>query len=450
MLAAIDELGFVRNEAARRLRGAGSRTLAYVVLDAANPFFTDVARGVQDAADTAGLVVYLCDSGQGTDRQNAYLDLLEQQRVLGVLITPVDPHDPRISTLGGRGMPVVLVDRVAGPGLCSVSVDDVLGGELAVTHLLDSGHRRIAFVGGPRRIGQVADRITGAEQAIAAAGTGELLVHGDRDAEHRRGPPGRRTAGRAAGVRDARPPRSAATTWSRSGCCSRWRSSGSRVPADLAIVGYDDVEFAQAAAVPLTSVSQPRQLLGRTAAELLLAEAGGDPDHEHRQVVFSPELVVRASTLLPGRNSVSGVSFCRPRRSFMRCKPVIPTGGHPRVRSIRCPPTPLSSTPPTSTGRPPSTRTRWPSTASSARPRPGDPGRRRALPDRTATTLRVQGGKGGDVVTTDGPYAETKEVLTGFYLLECADLDEAIATAAAIPAAWHGAVEVRPIIPMQD
>ncbi len=68
----------------------------------------------------------------------------------------------------------------------------------------------------------------------------------------------------------------------------------------------------------------------------------------------------------------------------------------------------------------------------------------------TATTLRVQGGKGGDVVTTDGPYAETKEVLTGFYLLECADLDEAIATAAAIPAAWHGAVEVRPIIPMQD
>lgn len=66
----------------------------------------------------------------------------------------------------------------------------------------------------------------------------------------------------------------------------------------------------------------------------------------------------------------------------------------------------------------------------------------------TATTLRVNGGKGGDVVTSDGPYAETKEVLTGFYLLECPDLDEAVATAAKIPAAWHGAVEVRPIIPM--
>ena len=142
VLAAIEELGFVRNEAARRLRGAGSRTLAYVVLDAANPFFTDVARGVQEAADEAGLVLYLCDSGQGVERQNAYLELLEQQRVTGVLITPVDPADPRITALQARGTPVVLVDRVAGPGLCSVSVDDVLGGDLAATHLLETGHRR--------------------------------------------------------------------------------------------------------------------------------------------------------------------------------------------------------------------------------------------------------------------------------------------------------------------
>src|SRR3954463_4086359 len=70
-------------------------------------------------------------------------------------------------------------------------------------------------------------------------------------------------------------------------------------------------------------------------------------------------------------------------------------------------------------------------------------------PTSTATTIRVTGGKGGDVVTTDGPYVETKEVLNGFYLLECADLDEAVATAAAIPAAWHGVVEIRPVIPMR-
>jgi hypothetical protein len=67
-------------------------------------------------------------------------------------------------------------------------------------------------------------------------------------------------------------------------------------------------------------------------------------------------------------------------------------------------------------------------------------------PTTTATTVRVSGGKGGDVITSDGPYAETKEALTGYYLLECADLDEAVALAAKMPAAWNGAVEVRPVI----
>ena len=128
VLAAIEELGFVRNEAGRRLRGASSPTLAYVVLDAANPFFTDVARGVQDAADRAGLMLYLCDSGQLEARQTAYLHLLEQQRVSGVLITPIDPDDPRIGALAERGTPLVIVDGVAGRELCSVSVDNVLGG----------------------------------------------------------------------------------------------------------------------------------------------------------------------------------------------------------------------------------------------------------------------------------------------------------------------------------
>jgi LacI family transcriptional regulator len=73
---------------------------------------------------------------------------------------------------------------------------------------------------------------------------------------------------------------------------------GLHVPDDLAVIGYDDIEFAAAAAVPLTSVRQPRELLGRTAARLLLEEASGDPDHVHRHVQFQPELVVRASTML--------------------------------------------------------------------------------------------------------------------------------------------------------
>jgi LacI family transcriptional regulator len=295
--AAIAELGFVRNESARQLRGGGSRTLAYVVLDTSNPFFTDVAEGVQEAADAAGLALFLCNSAEDADRQAGFLDLLEQQRVEGVLITPVDASDPRISALARRGAPVVVVDRGAGPGGCSVTVDDVLGGDLAVTHLTETGHRRIAFVGGPRAIGQVTDRIAGAEQAIARTPGAELVVV---ETAALNVAEGRRAGERIAGMPAARRPTAAfcANDLLALGLLQQMVRLGLRVPDDLAIVGYDDIEFAEAAAVPLTSVSQPRQLLGRTAAELLLEEARGPDGHRHQQVVFAPELVVRASTRL--------------------------------------------------------------------------------------------------------------------------------------------------------
>ncbi len=304
--AAIDELGFVRNEPARQLRGGGSRTLAYVVLDAGNPFFTDVARGVQEAADAAGLAVYLCNSGGDPDRQAAYLDILEQQRVEGVLITPADVGDPRIAALAARGTPVVVVDRGAGPGHCSVTVDDVLGGDLAVTHLLETGHRRIAVVGGPHSIGQVADRLAGARRAIERAGAGELHVVETAALDVGEG---RRAGERLAGLPAARRPTAAfcANDLLALGLLQRMVRLGLRVPEDLAIVGYDDIEFAEAAAVPLTSVAQPRHLLGRTAAELLLAEARSPGAHRHEQVVFAPELVVRASTRLLRPAAESGI-----------------------------------------------------------------------------------------------------------------------------------------------
>jgi LacI family transcriptional regulator len=291
--AAIATLGFVRNESARQLRSGRSRTIAFVVLDGGNPFFTDVARGVQQIADTAGMAVFLCNSGDDQHRQAAYVDLLEEQRVGGMLITPLDGDGQRIDQLRQRGMPVVYVDRAAGPAHCSVTVDDVQGGELAAAHLLDTGHRRIAFVGGPIGIGQVADRLAGARATLADAAELVVLETAALNVAE-----GRRAGERLAGLPAARRPTAAfcANDLLALGLLQQMVRLGRRVPDDLAIVGYDDIEFAGAAAVPLTSVSQPRELLGRTAAELLLAEVRGDPEHQHRQVVFAPELVVRAST----------------------------------------------------------------------------------------------------------------------------------------------------------
>jgi LacI family transcriptional regulator len=169
--ASIRQLGFVRNESARQLRAGRSRTIGLVVLDVANPFFTDLARGVEDEASKAGLAVILCNSDDQESKEKRYLELLEEHRVKGVLITPVANAGSRLAGLQRRGTPVVLVDiRSPLRGQCSVAVDDVLGGDLAMSHLLDVGHERIAYISGPPAIRQVADRREGAVRAFERAG----------------------------------------------------------------------------------------------------------------------------------------------------------------------------------------------------------------------------------------------------------------------------------------
>ncbi|MFL6125787.1 LacI family DNA-binding transcriptional regulator [Actinophytocola sp.] len=293
--AAIVELGFVRNETARQLRAGSSRTIAYVVLDAANPFFNDVARGVEEIARGEGMVVYLCNSNQDGIREREYLERLREQRVQGVLITPIDPGGQRLAEVYS-GMPVVLVDCHAPDDTqCSVAVDDVLGGELALGHLLETGHERIAFVGGPMSVQQVRDRYRGARNALERAGRGQLVP---LDTEALVVAEGRRVGERLVALpADERPTAAfCANDLLALGLLqAAWRF-GLAVPGDLAVVGYDDIEFAEAAAVPLTSVRQPRELLGRTAARLLLEEASDEVVHTHQQVRFHPELVVRAST----------------------------------------------------------------------------------------------------------------------------------------------------------
>lgn len=291
------DLGFVRNESARHLRSGTSRTLAFVMLDAGNPFFTDVAQGVEGAAEDADLTVMLFNSANRSDREGAHLALLEQQRVQGVLVTPVDPDSTSLDELAARGTPVVIVDRRRqDDSFCSVAVDDVLGGRLAVEHLLDRGHTRVAVIGGPDDLGQVRDRLKGAREAWAEAGRpDEALVHLATPALDVAA--GREAGDRLAGLPAARRPTAAfcLNDLVALGLLQQAIGSGTRVPEQLAIVGYDDIDFAAAAAVPLTSVRQPRQELGRRAAALVLEEAT-DPGHTHQQVLFTPELVARQST----------------------------------------------------------------------------------------------------------------------------------------------------------
>ena len=139
VLEAIERLGFVRNDAARQLRAGRSRTIGLVVLDVRNPFFTEVARGAEERAAAHGLTVHLANSDEKQERELTHLDLFEEQRVFGVLVTPVAEIMPRLRRLRDRGIPTVLVDRESlDPLFPSVAVDDIAGGRLAADHLLSA------------------------------------------------------------------------------------------------------------------------------------------------------------------------------------------------------------------------------------------------------------------------------------------------------------------------
>lgn len=296
VLKAIDELGFVRNDAARQLRAGHSRTIGVVVLDVGNPFFTALVRAAEDAAAVNGSAVLLGDSGHDENRESHYIDLFQEQRVQGLLISPVGDVTERLEALRQRGVPTVLVDRLADENrFSSVSVDDDAGGYLAARHLLDLGRRTLAFVGGPLSIRQVGDRLLGARRAVAEV-QGATLEVLDSDGQSV-------LAGREVGntLVERRPGEMPGGIF----CANDLLALGVmqsltmlnnvRIPDDVALIGYDDIDFAVSAVVPLSSIRQPTGAIGRTAIELLTEEL--DAQHpRHRAVVFKPELVVRQST----------------------------------------------------------------------------------------------------------------------------------------------------------
>jgi LacI family transcriptional regulator len=300
VLRVIDDLGFVRNESARHLRSGTGRIIGLVLLDLANPFMTDLARAVEERANEAGYSVIVCNSDEDAAKEDAYLKVLEERRVEGVLLVPVATESARMDGLRARGTAVVRLNhRAAGDDECTVGVDDLRAGELAMEHLLGLGHQRIAYVTSASHVYPTDERRDGALRAARRAGRGDdaLQIVG---VEHLNVAHGRDAGERILGLQPRPTAVFCANDLVALGVLQVMIRHGVRVPDDMAIVGIDDIEFASAAAIPLTSVRQPRELLGRTAADLLLAEAAGDPEHVHRRVVLQPELVVRASTIGTG------------------------------------------------------------------------------------------------------------------------------------------------------
>lgn len=293
--AAIAELNFVRNGSARQLRAGTITTIGAVVLDIANPFFTDVARGIEERLDRDDYTLMVASSDDDPGREQRYLRLFEEHGVQGVIVVPATDDIGHLQAIRRRGTGVVLLDRPSpDPTISSVAVDDVRGGELAAQHLLEQGHTRITFLNGPHTIRQCADRHEGVVKALAAAGLDpetaltEITVT-SLNAE----------GGEAAirGLLESGDQPTAVFCVNdlvALGVLRTLRTEHIAVPADTAVVGYDDVAFAAELSTPLTSVRQPTHELGLRAADLLLT-APDTADH----VMFRPTLVVRGSSVRP-------------------------------------------------------------------------------------------------------------------------------------------------------
>ena len=291
--ATIKELGFVPNGFARHLRSGQSRTLGLIVPDVANPFFTEVARGVEDAASKRDYAVFLCNSDESATKEDRYVNVLIQQQVRGVLITPADMKSDRLEVMRERGIAVTLLDReIKGRKQCSVSVDDVHGGQIAIEYLAGLGHKNIAWVCGPESIPQVADRGAGVTKAAKVAGAKIETI---------RVPLMNAAKGEEAAIKilelDVMPTAIfCANDLLALGVMRALIANKVRIPEQVSVLGYDNIEFAPSAAVPLSSIAQPSYQMGVTAADLLLNECEDGENHEHQQIRFQPQLVERAST----------------------------------------------------------------------------------------------------------------------------------------------------------
>lgn len=289
----IKDLGFVPNGVARQLRSGYSRTLGLVVPDVGNPFFTEVARGVEDAARKRDYAVFLCNSDESLEKEDRYINVLIEQHVRGVLITPADIKADRIDALRARGICVTLLDReLKGENQCSVSVDDVHGGQIAVEYLASLGHKRIAWVRGPEKIPQVADRGEGVAKAAK-------LVNVEID--HIEVPLMNTANGEEAvnyllALKSLPTAVFCANDLLALGVMRGLLNNGIQIPDQVAVLGYDDIQFAPSAVVPLSSISQPAYQIGVTAADLILSECESDGDHVHQQIKFQPRLIERASS----------------------------------------------------------------------------------------------------------------------------------------------------------
>lgn len=287
------ELNYVPNLLARSLRSHRTHTLALVLSDVTNPFWTTVARGVEDAASQEGFTVFLCNTDESERKQAEYLAVLLRKRVDGILLVPARSTPEPVRAIQRQGIQVVVMDRSA-PG---ANVDVVRGSSyesarLLMGYLLGLGHRQITVLSGPEHVSTARERVEGARQALFEAGLSPdalTVIYQEYTVDS-----GYVMALQALAVQPRPTALFAGNNFIAIGALKAARELNLHVPQDFSLVTFDDLPISWMAEPFLTVAAQPAYEMGRRATELLLQRIA-DPTLPPQEVILPTELIIRQS-----------------------------------------------------------------------------------------------------------------------------------------------------------
>ncbi|MGE5376080.1 MAG: LacI family DNA-binding transcriptional regulator [Bacteroidota bacterium] len=299
--AAVAELGYVPNTLARGLRSKRTNTLALVMTDITNPFFTLIARGVEDTASNSGYTVIFCNTDESEKEEEKYLNILVQKQVDGILLVPACSNSQPLNFLQSNEIPFVLLDRrVPGTRSDLILCDSKQGAYNLTQHLIELGHKRIVTITGPREISTSQDRASGYRQAMKDAGLADSIqVHYGYFTQNSGYERTRQLL--------ALDPRPTAILGGNNfitiGILQALKDAGLCVPEDMSVVGFDDLPASMIVDPFLTVASQPAYQMGSQATELLLKRIAGQLPKATQEIVLPTELILRRSSGKPPGSS---------------------------------------------------------------------------------------------------------------------------------------------------
>jgi LacI family transcriptional regulator len=296
ILAIANELNYRPNFIARSLVMKQTKTLGLVITTMANPFYTELSQGIETTAIGLGYNIILCSTNYDLSAEKQYIEMLRSKGVDGIIFSSAHMDDPNILTLAEEAFPIVLVNRrtyhpAVREKVDYVGVDNILGGFLAVEHLIKLGHQRIGVIGGSSESSVGFERLQGGKKALATYGlkmVGDYFIEGNF--LKRSGYQGGKEF-----LKMAEPPTAifATNDYMALGTFEAIIEGGQRVPEDIALIGFNDIEFTSMRGIELTTIGQKKYEMGALAVKTLVERIEGGKTGSPKEIILEPELIIR-------------------------------------------------------------------------------------------------------------------------------------------------------------